>query len=242
MIIPAKNELPNIEPLFAALPAGLRHVVLVDNGSTDGTGEAAAAHGGQVVREERPGYGSACLAGLAWLGRLDEPPAAVAFLDADLADDPSQLPRLWSPVLAGEEDLVLGQRNKLATRRALDPHQRLGTRMATLGIQLTTGRMYRDLGPMRVASWPALQRMRMVDTTWGWTVEMQFKAAALGLRVLEIDVPYRPRNAGQSKITGSLRTSLAVGWKMTTTIAGLWWEQAGRRASPAIAHSGEPTR
>lgn len=223
LIVPARNEAPNIPALFdalQALPTGTaRRVVVADNGSTDATADLAAARGALIATEPKPGYGGACLAGLARLA--EDPPDVVGFLDADLADDPAQLPRLIAPIADGEADLVIGSRRKLAESGALDPHQRFGNALACALLRLTTGRRYTDLGPMRLVTWDALQRLDMRDTTWGWTVEMQFKAARLGLRVVEIDVPYRKRHAGVSKISGSLKGSARAGVKIIGTIAGL---------------------
>jgi len=229
LIIPARNEAPNLPALFdalAALPAdAIDPIVLCDNGSTDDTAALAAQRGAVVVHEPRPGYGGACLAGLRHLAAQPDPPAAVAFLDADLADDPAGLPRLLEPIRRGDADLVLGSRHRLAEPGALDPHQRFGNALACRLLRLSTGRRYTDLGPMRALSWDALQRLDMRDTTWGWTVEMQFKAAQRGLRIVELDVPYRKRHAGQSKISGSLVGSWKAGTKIISTIARLWWTQ-----------------
>ena len=232
LIIPARDEADNMPALFDALPRQLlRHVVVVDNGSRDATAELARAGGAVVVHEPQRGYGTACLAGLAWVGRLADPPAAVAFLDADLADDPAKLAPLLEPIVQGSADLVIGTRARLAEPGALDPHQRFGNWLACRLIHAATGRRYRDLGPMRAIGWTALQRLQMRDRTWGWTVEMQYKAAAQGLRFVEIDVPYRRRRAGRSKISGSLVGSVRAGWKIIATIGKLWW--ADRRRGKA---------
>ena len=225
LIIPARNEEENLPALgraLAVLPPGLiRRVVLADNGSSDRTAELAAAAGFTVVHEPRPGYGAACLAGLRAL--QSEPPEAVAFLDADLADDPGQLARLIRPLAEGRADLVLGQRQALAEPGALDPHQRFGNRLTCLLLRVITGHAYGDLGPMRVIRWRSLQQLAMADQTWGWTVEMQYKAVRYGLRIVELDVPYRQRHAGRSKISGSILGSLRAGSKIITTLARLWW-------------------
>ncbi|NBC11307.1 MAG: glycosyltransferase [Planctomycetes bacterium] len=235
LIIPARNEAPNIPGLFDALrdlpPGTVDPIVLCDNGSTDDTAALARPRGATIVRESRPGYGGACLAGLRHLASQPRPPAAVAFLDADLADDPAELPRLLAPIHRGEADLVIGSRHRLAEPGALDPHQRFGNRLACGLLRLSTGRRYTDLGPMRALSWEALQRLDMRDMTWGWTVEMQFKAAKRGLRVIEIDVPYRKRHAGASKISGSLVGSWKAGTKIIGTIARLWWSERKTRAA-----------
>ncbi|MEM6334102.1 MAG: glycosyltransferase family 2 protein [Planctomycetota bacterium] len=236
LVIPAYNEAANVGALFDALEdivgeeRAVRRVILVDNRSTDGTGELAAARGATVVREERAGYGAACLAGIAAAvsGEVG-PPMAIAFLDADLSDDPAELPRLIEPVLAGEADLALGQRGRLAERGALEPHQRFGNALACFLMWAATGRRYRDLGPMRVVTVAALERLEMADMTWGWTVEMQHKAATRGLMVVEIDVPYRNRHAGESKISGSVVGSYRAGVKIISTIGRLWWGERGDR-------------
>lgn len=238
LIVPARNEETNIVALIDALPTGFfRHVIVADNGSTDRTAALAEKHGAIVVREARPGYGAACLAGLKWieaLGKAQPPgypgvPAAVAFLDADLADDPAELPKLCGFVTGGRADMVIGTRANLAEPGALDPHQRFGNWLACRLIGLATGKRYKDLGPMRVVSWPSMQRLAMRDRTWGWTVEMQFKAARLGMRVEEIDVPYRKRRSGKSKISGSLIGSARAGTKIIATIFALCWQERGTK-------------
>ena len=231
LIVPARDEQENIAPLLAALSrTALGQVIVVDNGSRDRTGELARAGGAVVVTEPQRGYGAACLAGLEWIrqqnqSRVCPPPVAVAFIDADLADDPDQLPRLCQPILNGEADLVIGSRVNLADKGALDPHQRFGNTLACWLIYLTTGKRYRDLGPMRVVRWRSLEQLHMADRTWGWTVEMQFKAAKMGLGIVEMDVPYRRRRAGKSKISGSLIGSFGAGVKILSTIALLWWRR-----------------
>ena len=233
LVIPAFNEEANMPALLEALPwSALRHVVVADNASTDRTAELAAAGGAQVVHESQRGYGAACLAALAWIAQRAEPPTAVAFLDADLSDDPAALPRLAEPVLHDRADLVLADRTQYADRGALEPHQRFGTALACRLLRATTGQRYQDLGPMRVVRYTSLTAMQMTDRTWGWTVEMQFKAAKLGLRIEEMAVPYRCRHAGKSKISGSIVGSAKAGWKIFTTIA---WLQRRWRARTAQA-------
>jgi len=229
LIVPARNEQENIPAMLQALPrASLRHVIVVDNGSTDQTAPLARAGGAVVVHEAQRGYGAACLAGLGWIASQDDPPDIVAFIDADLADDPAKLPQLCEPIAQGEADLVIGSRRRLAEPGALTTPQKIGSIFACGMIRMITGTRYTDLGPMRAARWGSLRSLGMADRTWGWTVEMQFKAAARGLRVMEIDVPYRPRRAGTSKISGSLVGSIRAGWKITTTILLLWWRSLAR--------------
>ena len=199
----------------------LGRVILCDNGSTDATATLAAEHGAIVVSEKQPGYGAACLAGLNYL-RHDGPPEVVAFLDADLADDPANLPRLCDPILTGEADLVLASRQALAEPGALDAHQRFGNRLATGLLRIGTGHRFEDVGPFRGIRWDSLRSLDMRDRTWGWTVEMQFKAARAGLRIREIDLPYRRRHSGSSKISGSIIGSARAGTKIISTLTRLW--------------------
>ncbi len=233
LVIPAYNEAANIDALFDALRplrgAVLRHVVLADNGSTDGTAEAARRHGADVTTEPRRGYGAACLAAIAWLERLDEPPGIVAFLDADLSDDPGALPAVIVPIERGRADLVIGSRVARAEPGAISFVQRWGNRLACALMRLTTGRRYTDLGPLRAVRWEALRRLKMADRTWGWTVEMQARAALLGIPTVEVDVPYRRRAAGRSKISGTVRGVTAAGTKIILTILTVWWTHHRRR-------------
>jgi len=185
--------------------------LVVDNGSTDDTAEVARDLGAQVIHEGRRGYGSACLAGLAYL--RDHPPDTVVFLDADFSDHPEEISLLLDPILEDRADLVMGDRTRLATPGALMPQQRFGNALATRLIAWQTGHRYRDMGPFRAIRWNAIESLRMSDPTWGWNVEMQMRAVQHGLRVLEIPVKYRPR-IGQSKISGTLKGSLRAGGKI----------------------------
>jgi len=232
LIIPALDEQPNVEPLFDALdelPAGLiRHVIVADNGSSDDTATLAARRGAIVVHEPQRGYGAACLKALAHLREHDSPdelPGVVAFLDADLADDPAALPTVIEPVARGDADIAIGCRTALAEPGALNIVQRFGNGLACLLMHVLGGRKYRDLGPLRAASWSALERLRMADRTWGWTVEMQMKAALLNMPVAQVDVPYRNRRHGRSKISGTVRGVAKAGTKIVATIVALWWRR-----------------
>ena len=224
LIIPARNEEANITTLLETLPwKELRRVVVTDNGSTDQTAQLARDGGATTIYEHHRGYGSACLAALHWIESQGNPPDIVAFIDADLADDPTMLPRLWEPIQRSEADLVIGSRHRLAQPGALTLTQRFGTIFACWLMRLLTKVRYSDLGPMRAVRWSSLQAMEMSDRTWGWTVEMQFKAATQNLQVSEFDVPYRMRQAGTSKISGTIIGSVRAGYKILTTIGKLWW-------------------
>lgn len=222
IVIPALNEeqaLPGVLRDLARLRPG--QVVVVDNGSTDGTAQVAREHGATVVTEPRRGYGSACLAGLAWLS--EDAPDVVVILDADGSDDVDDLPLLLRPILKGDADMVLGERVSLAERGALLPNQRFGNALATHLIRRWTGWTYMDMGPFRALRWDAMQSLHMTDTAYGWNVEMQMKAVQAGLRIQEIPVRYRTRGGGRSKISGTIKGTLKAGvgilracWKYKT--------------------------
>jgi len=221
VIIPALNEEESIGRVIEAIPRHLEpDVIVVDNGSTDRTAEIARQHGARVVHEPRRGYGSACLAGIAALRQPD----IVAFLDADLSDDPGLLADLVRPIGEGRADLVIGSR-MLGDQDpgALAPHSRFGNWLA--GLILT--RLYRrptsDLGPFRAIRHSALQSLQMADRGYGWTMEMQAKAARLGIPTVEMPVSYR-RRVGRSKITGTLPGSLKAALViLATAFRLLWW-------------------
>jgi glycosyltransferase involved in cell wall biosynthesis len=215
LIIPARNEELSLPGVLRNVPSIISRVVVVDNGSTDGTARIAAAYGAQVVYEEIPGYGRACLAGLSAL--RDDPPEIVAFVDADGSDELACLPVLIAPVAAGEQDFVLGERIPVDSR-ALSFQQQFGHLLATGLIRLFWQHRYNDLGPMRVITWQALERLKMVDQDFGWTVEMQVRAIKYGLKTQEIRVPYHKRSAGKSKISRTISGTFKAGSTILWTI------------------------
>jgi glycosyltransferase involved in cell wall biosynthesis len=222
IVIPARDEEHSLPLVLAAVPrmgAGwqLRRIVVVDNGSRDATASIALATGADVVSEPLAGYGQACLSGIAAL--RSAPPDAVAFLDADNSDDPGELPLLLVPLLQDAADLVIGSR-VLGTREAgaFTPVQEFGNFLASRLLRSFFGMRATDLGPFRVILWPALESLGMRDRDYGWTVEMQARAARAGLRVREVPVSYRRRRHGRSKIAGTLTGSTRAGWKILATL------------------------
>lgn len=217
IVIPALNEEGAIGKVVAGLKdPRVRQVVVVDNGSTDGTARAARVAGAIVIREPRRGYGRACLTGLAYLSA--SPPDVVAFVDGDFSDDPSDLPALLDAVAAGA-DLVIGSRVRGgAEPGSLMPVARFGNWLSTRLIHQIWGVPFTDLGPFRAVRWSALEAMQMRDEDFGWTVEMQVRAARLGMRCDEIGVRYRKR-IGVSKVSGTVVGSYRAGRKILLTIA-----------------------
>ena len=221
VIIPAHNEAGAIAQVIAEIPAGLVcEVIVVDNNSTDDTAAVARAAGATVLREERPGYGYACLAGMAHaFGRPEtERPDIIVFLDGDHSDYPAEMPALLAPILRGAADMVIGSRALGRRERgAMLPQQLFGNWLATRLLHRLYGVRYTDLGPFRAIRTGALQRLDMQDKTYGWTVEMQLKAARQGLRTTEVPVRYR-RRIGTSKISGTVQGTLGAGYKILWTI------------------------
>lgn len=214
VIIPALNEERSIGLVLAALPR-VASVIVVDNGSVDATAAVARAQGAVVVAEPRRGYGGACLAGIAAAADAD----VFAFVDADYSDYPEQLEDVLSPIRKGEADLVIGSRRLGRSAAGAHPwHAVWGTRLCVGVMNLLAGTRATDLGPFRAITRDALDRLHMRDRDFGWTAEMQVKAAGAGLRVREVPVDYRPR-IGRSKISGTLTGSLRAGAKILWTIA-----------------------
>lgn len=223
MIIPALNEERSIGLVAAGLNEIARaerlkiEIIVCDNGSTDRTAKVAIEAGCIVVHEPERGYGAACLKALSVASEAAD---CILFIDADYSDYPEEFPSLAQPILAGEADLVIGSRTlagAVRERGALTVQQRFGNWLATYLIRLFFGIRYTDLGPFRAVSTAALARMHMNDRNFGWTVEMQIRAAKLKLRTREVPVSYR-RRIGVSKISGTLKGSFMAGYIIIRTI------------------------
>lgn len=230
VVIPARNEESSLPFVLRSIPPGLvEEIVVVDNGSTDNTARVARDMGATVVEEKRRGYGSACLAGLENLKA--HPPDVVVFLDADFSDYPEEMPKLLSPILQDGCDLVIGSRFLgRCEPGALLPQARIGNRVASLLLRLLYGVRFTDLGPFRAVRFERLMALGMSDRDFGWTVEMQARAALSGWKVAEIPVSYR-RRIGVSKITGTLSGTLRAGSKilyMLFRIRFSWKDDASR--------------
>jgi len=218
VIIPAYNEEKSIPLVLQAIPKGLvRNIIVVNNNSTDNTALVSEPFA-TVILEERKGYGSACLKGIEYLQALDAQPDVVVFLDADFSDHPEQMATVLEPIFSHKMDIVIGSR-ALGKRQkgAMLPQQVFGNRLAVFLIKVLYNFTYTDLGPFRAIRWQSLSDIAMVDTNFGWTVEMQIKALKRGLRVTEVPVDYRKR-IGVSKITGTLKGTIGAGYKIISTI------------------------
>lgn len=220
VIIPALNEEASLPRVLEAIPAGMvEEILVVDNGSTDRTAEVAAVHGARVIREPRRGYGAACLAGIAWM--REHPPDIVVFLDGDFSDHPEEIESLLVPIREAGCDLVIGSRVLgSAEPGALLPQARAGNRLAVFLLRVLYGARYTDLGPFRAVRFGRLLELGMKDRAYGWTVEMQARAALAGWKTTEVPVSYR-RRIGRSKITGTMRGTVKAGIAILRTLVRL---------------------
>ncbi len=219
VIIPAFNEEKGIGEVLREIPKGCANeVIVVNNASTDNTEKFALELGATVLHEPIPGYGRACLKGIEYLTRSEPKPNIVVFLDGDHSDYPEDMADLIKPLVENDVDLVIGSRalgNK--ERGSMTPQQIFGNWLATLLLKLLYGVKFTDLGPFRAIKFEKLLELDMQDKTYGWTVEMQLKAAKNGLRCAEVPVRYRKR-IGFSKISGTVKGTVMAGYKILYTI------------------------
>jgi glycosyltransferase involved in cell wall biosynthesis len=228
VIIPALNE---EEPIASVVHECLatnipNEIIVVDNGSTDRTGERASEAGAKVVSEPRHGYGRACLAGIRALAPESK---MVVFLDGDGSDCPEFMNQLVDPIAAGIYDFVIGSR----TRGKREPgsmnfQQIFAGRLAGWLMSILYGVRYTDMCPFRAIRRDALEKLSMKEETYGWNLEMQMKAARLGLRILEVPVNHRRRAGGVSKVSGTLRGTFVAGTRIIATFARIAAEKSHR--------------
>ncbi len=215
VVIPALDEERSIGQVIGDIPKDLvTEIVVVDNGSTDSTGRVASDCGATVIYEVRKGYGQACLAGINYIKNSSYLPDIIVFLDGDYSDYPQEIKSILSPITKDGYDLVIGSRTIGQRQKgALLPQAIVGNYVATRLIKLFYGVSFTDLGPFRAIKYDKLLSLGMKDTTFGWTVEMQVKAAKKGLRCTEVPVSYRKR-IGTSKVTGTVTGSFMAGVKI----------------------------
>ena len=220
VLIPAFNEEATIGRVVAAIPKNwVRQVIVVDNASNDQTARIASESGAIVVFQPKKGYGNACLKGIEFLKNEAVPPEIVVFLDADFADDPTELPLVVAPILEGKAEMVIGSRSlKKMEKGAMTFPQKFGNWLAPALIRLFWGVRFTDLGPFRAIVFERLLALKMEDKNFGWTVEMQVKAAKMQLKSTEIAVSYRKRGGGKSKVSGTIRGTVLASYKILWTI------------------------
>lgn len=221
VIIPAYNEEESIGNVLRDIPKDLvRDVLVCNNASTDNTASVAAANGAIVLDQPQKGYGSACLKGIEYLKskKPTDQPDIVVFLDGDYSDHPEEMPGLIHPIINDQMDLVIGSRALGDMQNgAMMPQQIFGNWLATNLIRLFYRYHFTDLGPFRAIRYDKLMEIDMKDPDFGWTVEMQVKAAKYKLNCTEIPVTYRKR-IGVSKVSGTIRGTILAGHKILWTI------------------------
>jgi len=219
VIIPVFNEYDSIGKVLDAIPEFLvDEVVVVDNGSTDGSDEVAREHGATVVKESEQGYGAACLKGITYLKETGSPQILV-FLDGDYSDYPEDMIQMVEKIREGY-DFVLGSR-VLGVEMGLAQlslHSVLGNKLAVFFLKWMFGGNYTDLGPFRAIKFKKLLQLKMADRNFGWTMEMQIKAIRNNLKTIEIPVRYRDRFGGESKVTGTFIGSFRAFTKISLLV------------------------
>lgn len=221
VIIPAYNEQDSIGNVLRDIPKELvREIIVCNNASTDNTKSVALQNGATVVDQPLKGYGNACLKGIAHIKARpkNEQPDIVVFLDGDYSDHPEEMSKLVNPILEEDMDMVIGSR-ALGNMEsgAMMPQQIFGNWLATNLIRLFYNYNFTDLGPFRAIKWNQLVAIDMKDKTFGWTVEMQVKAAKHKLKCTEVAMTYRKR-IGVSKVSGTLKGTILAGHKILWTI------------------------
>jgi glycosyltransferase involved in cell wall biosynthesis len=219
VIIPVFNEQDSIGNVLDEIPKSLvRNIIVCNNGSTDNTAAVATSKGAIIVSEPQKGYGNACLKGMEYVARQDVSPHIIVFLDGDYSDYPEEMISLIAPIAESNVDMVIGSRALGDMESgAMMPQQIFGNWLATTLIKAIYNYEFTDLGPFRAVKYESLLRMQMCDKTFGWTVEMQVKAAKMKMKTIEVPVRYRKR-IGKSKVSGTVKGTILAGHKILWTI------------------------
>jgi glycosyltransferase involved in cell wall biosynthesis len=214
VIIPAFNEEASIGKVIAEIPAIVSEIIVINNTSSDQTEEVAKKAGATVLREEKMGYGYACLRGLDYIAQQDTKPDIVVFLDGDYSDYPEELTTIVRPIIEENVDLVIGARDKrLREKGSMTVPQIFGNWLATTLMRLFFNSRFTDLGPFRAIKYSKLLVLQMEDKTYGWTVEMQLKALRKKYTYVEVPVRYKNR-IGVSKVSGTVKGAVMAGVKI----------------------------
>jgi glycosyltransferase involved in cell wall biosynthesis len=214
VIIPAYNEADSIGKVIDEIPALVSEIVVVSNNSSDETEKIARTAGATVLKEERRGYGYACLKGMEYISELPSKPDIVVFLDGDYSDYPEELLKIIKPIIEDKIDFVIGARDKkLREKGSMTAPQIFGNWLATRLMQLFYRSKFTDLGPFRAITYTKLLDLNMRDKTYGWTVEMQLKALRQKYSYVEVPVKYRNR-IGDSKVSGTIKGTIFAGIKI----------------------------
>ena len=221
VIIPALNEEKALPLVLADIPKDIvDEIIVVDNGSSDRTFSVAQECGAVAIKEDRRGYGYACLKGIEYAGR--KRPDIIVFLDGDYSDYPEEVTFLIRPIIKDGYDMVLGSRSKGRREKgSMTPQSFYGNKFGTLLIKILFGFSYTDFGPFRAIRFDKLIDLNMQDKTYGWTVEMQIKAVKKGYKIKEVPVRYRVR-VGKSKVSGTLKGTIMASYKILLTIFKYW--------------------
>jgi len=219
VIIPAFNEENSVGNVVNDIPKEwVREIIVVNNNSTDDTAINAKNAGALVLTEPNMGYGNACLKGMAHVANKEVKPDIVVFLDADYSDYPAEIVEVLAPIINQKMDMVIGSRALGNLEKgSMTPQQIFGNWLATFLLKLFYGVTYTDLGPFRAIKYGSLVALGMKDKTYGWTVEMQVKAAKQKMKTCEVPVNYRVR-IGFSKVSGTIKGTIGAGYKIITTI------------------------
>ncbi|MCF7567673.1 glycosyltransferase family 2 protein [Sabulilitoribacter arenilitoris] len=218
VIIPAYNEADSISHVIKDIPSIVEEIIVVSNNSSDATEENAKKAGATVLKENKRGYGYACLKGMDYISNKKDKPDIIVFLDGDYSDYPEELEKIVAPIIKDDVDFVIGARVKrLREKGSMTMPQIFGNWLATFLMKLMFNATFSDLGPFRAIKYNKLLVLKMEDKTYGWTVEMQLKALKQKLSYVEVPVNYRNR-IGISKVSGTVKGAIFAGIKILTWI------------------------